>query len=217
MASRDWPQQQIVEWQQWLELAQKAGLRIGLWDWDVVTNTVTWSDETYRQTGLTRDTFSGRLEDAVARIHPEDRARVDEAIKKVRAGGTDYAAQYRLVRPDETICWIEAYGAVVRSDSSIHMLGMGIDVTNLKKAQQSGRESEEKYLLLLNSVAEGIYGIDLEGRCTFCNPACLRLLGYQAPEDLLGKNMHALVHHTRADETPYSEEVSQIYEAVREG
>jgi PAS domain S-box-containing protein len=93
----------------------------------------------------------------------------------------------------------------------------GIDVTRLKKAQQSGRESEEKYLLLLNSVAEGIYGLDLEGRCTFCNPACLRLLGYQAPEELLGRNMHALVHHTRADGTPYCEEDSQIYAAVREG
>jgi len=217
MVSRSWPEQQIVEWQQWMELAQRAGLRIGLWDWHVGANTVTWSDETYRQTGLTRDTFSGRVEDAVATIHPEDRARVEEAIQKVLAGGTDYAAQYRLVRPDGTICWIDAYGVVVRNDSSTHMLGMGIDVTRLKKAQQAGRESEEKYLLLLNSTAEGIYGLDLEGRCTFCNPACLRLLGYQAPEDLLGKNMHALVHHTRADETSSSEEDSQIYAAVRAG
>jgi PAS domain S-box-containing protein len=216
MASPASPQPQMVEWQQWLELAQKAGLRIGLWDWDVGANTVTWSDETYRQTGLTRDTFSGRIEDAVARIHPEDRARVEEAIQKVLAGGTDYAAQYRLVRPDGTICWIEAYGVVVRGDSSTHMLGMGVEVTNLRKAQQSGRESEEKYLLLLNSTAEGIYGLDQDERCTFCNPACLRLLGYQAPEDLLGKNMHALVHHTRADGTPYPKEECSIYVGIRE-
>jgi PAS domain S-box-containing protein len=210
-------EQHIGEWQQWLALAQKAGLRIGLWDWDAVANTVAWSDETYRQYGLTQDTFSGRMEDAVARIHPEDRARVEEAIQTVLAGGTEYAAQYRLVRPDETICWIEAYGVVVRSDSSTHMLGMGIDVTNLKRAQQSSRESEEKYLLLLNSAAEGIYGLDLEGNCTFCNPACVRLLGYQTCEDLLGKNMHGLVHHTREDGTPYAEEDSQIYAAVRGG
>jgi PAS domain S-box-containing protein len=216
MENRKWPQHQIGEWQQWLELANRAGLRIGLWDWDVVANTVAWSDETYRQMGFTRDTFSGRVEDAVARIHPEDQARVEEAIQKVLAGGTDYAAQYRLVRPDGTVCWIEAYGAVVRDHSSTHMLGMGIDVTNLKKAQQTGRESEEKYLLLLNSAAEGIYGLDLEGRCTFCNPACLCLLGYQTCEDLLGKNMHELVHHTLGDGTPYCEEDSQIYAAVRE-
>jgi two-component system NtrC family sensor kinase len=217
MAGRIWPEQQIGEWQKWLELAQEAGLSIGLWDWDLVTNTVTWSDETYRQAGLTRDTFSGQLEDALAKIHPEDRARVEDAIQKVLAGGTDYAEQYRLVRPDGAVCWIEAHGAILRDGPAIHMLGMGIDVTNLKNAQRSGRESEEKYLLLLNSTAEGIYGLDLEGNCTFCNPACLRLLGYQSPEDLLGKNMHALVHHTRADGTPYSEEDSQIYAAVREG
>ena len=217
MADREWPEHQIGEWQQWLELAQKAGLRIGLWDWDVVANTVSWSDETYRQCGLTRDMFSGRVEDAIARIHPEDRARVEKAIQKVLAGGTEYAAQYRLVRPDETICWIDAHGAILRDGSATHMLGMGIDVTNLKKAQQSGLESEEKYLLILNSTAEGIYGLDLAGNCTFCNPACLRLLGYQTPEDLLGKNMHALVHHTRADGTPFPEDESQIYAAVREG
>ena len=125
MTKRIWPQQQIGEWQKWLELATRAGLRIGLWDWDVVANTVIWSDETYRQMGFTRDTFSGQVEDAVARIHPEDRARVDEAIQKVLAGGTDYAAQYRLVRPDGTICWIEAYGVVVRDHSRPTCLAWG--------------------------------------------------------------------------------------------
>jgi two-component system NtrC family sensor kinase len=216
MASWEWPQQQIVGWQQWLDLARKAGLRIGLWDWDVKANSMTWSDETYRQYGLTRDMFSGRIEDTIATIHPEDRARVERAIQKVVMGGTEYAEKYRIVRPDETICWIETFGVVVRSDSATHLLGMEIDVTNLKNAQQAGRDSEEKYLLLLNSTAEGIYGLDLEGNCTFCNPSCLRLLGYPAPEDLLGKNMHALVHHTLADGTPYHEEKCQISVGLRE-
>src|SRR5450631_4112612 len=73
---------------------------------------------------------------------------------------------------------------------STHMLGIGVDITDLKKTEQSLQESEEKYLLLLNSTAEAIYGLDLEGDCTFCNPACLRLLGYATPKDLLGTNMH---------------------------
>jgi hypothetical protein len=46
MPDRGWPEQQIVEWQQWLELAHKAGLSIGPWDWDVAANSVAWSDET---------------------------------------------------------------------------------------------------------------------------------------------------------------------------
>src|ERR1039458_4460188 len=192
------PKQQIGEWQQCSELAHKAGLRVGLWDWNVVANTVAWSDEAYRQFGFTRDTFSGQLEDAFARIHPEDRARLEDAIYKVLAGGTEYAAQYRVIWPDKTICWIEAHSVLLSDGPTIHMLGIGIDITNLKKSEQSSQESEEKYLLLLNSTAAGIYGLDLGGNCRFCNPACLRLLGYQAPEDLLGRNMHALIHHTRA-------------------
>ena len=63
--------------------------------------------------------------------------------------------------------------------------------------------SEERSRLLLDSTAEGIYGIDLDGNCTFCNPACARILGYDRPEDLLRKNMHSVMHHTRPDGTPY--------------
>jgi len=63
------------------------------------------------------------------------------------------------------------------------------------------RNSEEQLRLILTSTAEAIYGLDGEGNCTFCNPACLRFLGYRDPQDLLGKNMHLLVHHTRADGT----------------
>ncbi|MGB0104722.1 MAG: PAS domain S-box protein [Candidatus Sulfotelmatobacter sp.] len=206
----------VQDWQERLVLAQKAGLRIGLWDWDAVANTVIWSDETYRQFGYTRDTFSGRVEEAVTRIHPEDRPRVEDAIRKVIAGGGEYAQQYRLVWPNGTKCWVDAHGVMVRNGST-HMLGIGVDITDLKKTEQSLQESEEKYLLLLNSAAEAIYGLDLEGNCTFCNPACLRLLGYGAPKDLLGKNMHGLMHHTRADGTPYPEQDCEIYVAVREG
>ncbi|MGA9527855.1 MAG: PAS domain S-box protein [Terriglobales bacterium] len=210
-------EQAAYDWQKRLELAQKAGLRIGLWDWDVIANTVTWSDESYRQFGLTRDTFTGRVEEAVDRIHPEDRSRVQESIQRVLDGkSNEYSSQYRLVRPDGTTCWIDAHGVMVRNGSQ-HMLGVGIDITDLKNSAQSLKDSEEKYLLLLNSTAEAIYGLDLEGNCTFCNPACIRLLGYERREDLLGKNMHALMHHSRADGTPYAEQNCEIYVAVREG
>ncbi len=204
------------QWEQRLELAQKAGLRIGLWDWDVLANTVVWSDESYRQFGFSREMFSGGVDDAVTRLHPEDRAQVEEAIRAVLAGGGEYASQYRLVRPDGTTCWVDAHGVMVR-DGSPHMIGVGVDITDMKNAQQSLQESQENYLLLLNSTAEAIYGLDLNGNCTFCNPACVRLLGYQDSTDLLGKKMHAVLHHTRADGTPYPEQECEIYVAVRKG
>jgi PAS domain S-box-containing protein len=78
-----------------------------------------------------------------------------------------------------------------------------VDNTARKKMQQALLESEAKLRLLLDSTAEGIYGIDLEGHCIFCNSASLKILGYTRPEDVLGKNSHWLVHHTHADGRPY--------------
>ncbi len=78
-------------------------------------------------------------------------------------------------------------------------------------------ESEEKTRLILNSMAEGIYTIDLEGKCTGCNPAFLRMLKYQDEAQLLGRNMHELVHHSRADHTPLPIEECRIYRAFHKG
>ncbi len=71
--------------------------------------------------------------------------------------------------------------------------------------------------LLLNSTGEGIYGVDLDGNCTFANPASLRILGFDSDTDLLGRNMHELVHHTLPNGDPYPMVECQIYLAFREG
>ena len=83
--------------------------------------------------------------------------------------------------------------------------------------QKRRDESEEQFRLLLDSTAEGIYGLDGAGRCTFCNPAAARLLGYQRPADLLGKTMHYLTHHSRSDGSPYPVGECLIYQAFHEG
>jgi PAS domain S-box-containing protein len=86
-----------------------------------------------------------------------------------------------------------------------------------ERAIQSLRESEEQVRLLLDSTAEAIYGINVQGNCTFCNAASLRLLGYNHSSDLLGKQMHWLIHHTRADGKRYPIEECKIYTGFREG
>jgi two-component system, sensor histidine kinase and response regulator len=86
-----------------------------------------------------------------------------------------------------------------------------------QRAEAALRDSEERTRLLLDSAAEAIYGLDMNGNCTLCNPACVKMLGYGHPADLLGKNMHDLMHHSRADETPYPEEECLIFNAFRRG
>jgi two-component system, cell cycle sensor histidine kinase and response regulator CckA len=86
-----------------------------------------------------------------------------------------------------------------------------------ERATQALRESEKQVRLLLDSTAEGIYGMDLRGECTFCNAASLRMLGYQEPSGLLGENMHVLIHHSKPDGTPYPESECRFFQAARQG
>ena len=70
--------------------------------------------------------------------------------------------------------------------------------------------------LLLESTGEGIFGIDMEGLCTFINRAGARLLGWD-PAEVLGRNMHALTHHSHPDGRHYPVEDCPIFKAFREG
>ncbi|HTG00516.1 MAG TPA: PAS domain S-box protein, partial [Nitrospirota bacterium] len=70
------------------------------------------------------------------------------------------------------------------------------DITEQARIMAALRESEEMVSLILNSASEGICGIDTDGNCMFCNAAGLRMLGYAQERDLIGRNMHSLIHHT---------------------
>ncbi len=78
------------------------------------------------------------------------------------------------------------------------------------------KESKDQLQLLLNSTAEAIYGLDTQGNCTFCNPACLRMLGYEREEELLGKNMHWQIQGKHADGSHFPVEESRIFRAFQE-
>ena len=91
------------------------------------------------------------------------------------------------------------------------------EISVRQETEAALRESEERTRLLLDSTAEAIFGVDLLGRCTFCNRSTLRLLGYVETRDLLGRDMHDLIHHTRPDLSPYPVEECPIADAVRSG
>jgi PAS domain S-box-containing protein len=91
------------------------------------------------------------------------------------------------------------------------------DVTAHKQTLEDLQKSETFNRLLLASTGEGIYGVDLKGRCTFINPAAQRMLGIKNEDTVLGKNLHALIHHTRPDGTPYPGNECRVYQAYRRG
>ncbi|HUB24778.1 MAG TPA: ATP-binding protein [Tepidisphaeraceae bacterium] len=96
-------------------------------------------------------------------------------------------------------------------------MALGRKLTASYASATHAAETAQKHLrLLLDSSGEGIYGIDLNGLCTFINPAAARILGYDAQE-LIGRNMHDAIHHRRADGSPYAVEECPIYNSFRAG
>lgn len=93
-------------------------------------------------------------------------------------------------------------------------ISLAQELTERQLAEEVILGKETRIRLLLNSTAEGLYGIDEHGVCTFCNSACCRLLGYSEAE-LLGTNLHALIHHSHADGTAYPEEQCHINQSFR--
>jgi PAS domain S-box-containing protein len=77
--------------------------------------------------------------------------------------------------------------------------------------------SEERFRMLLNSTTEGIHGIDLQGNCTFSNTACHQILGYESSGQLIGKNMHRLVHHSHADGRAFDEKQCRVFQSFQKG
>ncbi len=90
------------------------------------------------------------------------------------------------------------------------------DIRNLRRLEQEVVLSEERNRLILESSSEGIYGVDRSGTFTFVNPTAARLLGY-APEELIGRESHDLIHHKRADGSPYPLEDCPMFAAYMRG
>ncbi len=92
---------------------------------------------------------------------------------------------------------------IAASGNKPHVLAFGLDVTEKIKAEAELRALVRQSNSILESVGDGIYGLDLTGNVTVVNAAAAEMLGY-TPEEMLGRNMHELIHHSHADGNPYA-------------
>ncbi|MFZ2302866.1 MAG: PAS domain S-box protein [Gallionella sp.] len=193
----------------------------GVWDWDMQTGRVEYSKRYKEMLGFPADVGWKGLNDWTERVNPEDLRHAMINLEEYLDGKSPtYIVEYRMLCDDGSWKWISARGMVVsRADDGRpqRMIGTHTDITEQKQAAEAVRISEARLRLLLDSASEAIYGIDMDGNCTFCNPACLQMLGYQYADELIGKNMHKLIHYKHADEAPFPVEECRIYQAFRAG
>jgi PAS domain S-box-containing protein len=149
-------------------------------------------------------------------VHPEDRKRFMEIRE---AKGFVEGFEVEFYKKDGSKFWVVINARTVKDKQGeiLYFEGLIEDITIRKQAEEDLKQREEQVRLLLNSTAEAIYGIDLEGNCTFANPSCIRMLGYSNIEQLLGKNMHWLIHYSYPDGTQMAVEDCKIYRTFRKG
>ncbi len=146
---------------------------------------------------------------------------VELVNEKIAAGiekDGHFNLEYRICRADGEIRWVWEQGKALYDDNNqISALeGYITDITKRKSAELKLAQMQRQSAVILQSVAEGIHGIDREGRFVFVNSAASKMLGY-TNDEMLGKQSHALVHHHRKNGSLYPITECPVYKTLRDG
>ena len=146
--------------------------------------------------------------------------RHNAGIARLEAGGTSRltgsVVELQGLKQDGTEFSIELSLATWKTGTGNFYSGIIRDISQRKETERALDELRRRHSLILTQAGEGIFGIDRQGLATFVNPRAASMLGYSV-EDLIGRPMHALLHHTRIDGTPYPDDSCPIYAALHDG
>ncbi len=151
-------------------------------------------------------------------IPPDRQAEETDILRRIRRGERiDHFETVRR-RKDGTLLDISLTISPVRNDKGevVGASKIARDITEAKKAQERLQRALEFDETVMLSMGEGLYTVDDEGRVTFMNPAAQRIFGWTLDE-IIGRRMHEVVHHTRPDGTPFPKEDCAGFQVLREG
>ncbi|MBD2184358.1 PAS domain S-box protein [Planktothrix sp. FACHB-1355] len=159
--------------------------------------------------GVSRKHIEGKTDYDILPRDIADRFR--ESDRKVLETGTPLEWEELVPQQDGIHTYIASMFPLYDATGVLYAVcGVATDITERKRAEQERLELADRIQLLLESTGEGIYAIDLEGSCTLINKAAAEMLGYK-PEELLGKDMHELIHHTHSDGSAYPSSECPIF------
>ena len=182
-----------------LWLATRAG-GVGIWDYDVVNNRLTWDDEMFALYGITADQFAGAYEAWQAGLHPEDRERGDEEIQKALRGEKEFDTEFRVLWPDGSTHNVRALALVQRDAAGkpLRMIGTNWDITAQKNAETEITRQAGLIRSLLDSIPDIIFFKDTEGFYLGCNPPFAEFVG-KSQGEIIGKTDYELFDKEIAD------------------
>lgn len=190
-----------------LRMAVEAG-EVGIWDWDIPANRVSWSDRVYEMHQMAPGSDIGGLEGFRSRIYPDDLERVQAALAAALAGGPAYEAEFRTCMPDGSVRWISTRGQLVRDAQGrpLRMVGASTDITArmaLLAAEQQARGTAEaarwRFELLAGAGAELSRSLDPQETLKAIANAVVPRIADWCRLDLLDEHgvlQRGLAHHS---------------------
>src|SRR5215469_9162880 len=152
-------------------------------------------------------------------VHADDRDTGAKRFSELTQGKRDDDEwEQRFVRRDGRLVIANGKCKVIRDTAGKpkFVVTLNEDVTDRRLAEEERNRIAKQMQLLLDSTGQAVYGLDLDGNCTFVNKATCEMIGYPCDE-VLGRNMHELVHHHRADGSPYPVKECPVSQAIMSG
>jgi PAS domain S-box-containing protein len=160
-----------------LERLAMEAAGIGFYDWDLTTGRLSWDDHLLKLFGYTPETFDGTIDAFDARVHPQDRARVREALDDAVASCGEWGAEYRIVLPGDVVRWVTARGRAIAGPdgAAAHVLGAAFDTT-------AHVEADARVMRVLESMPSAFFSLDDDWRFTYVNAEAEKLLAVPRAE-----------------------------------
>ena len=156
---------------------------VGLWSGDIQTDVLEWDDRVSKMMGLP-DNLYPDLASWFSVLHSDDLVNVIEEFKAAISGEKAYDVEYRVILPDGQIRYITARGNIIRDEegSPLRIVGITLDVTELRQAEHDLKESQERFELAVNGSGDAIWEYDGRTKVNWFSPRFGELLGYDEGE-----------------------------------
>lgn len=169
----------------------------GIWEYNLVTGSFEYSERWANMLGYGRDEVPAFGCFCRENIHPDDRARFEQAFNAYLSGASEkYAIEMRLRTRDGQYRWIYSRGRIVQRDrhgNPVRVLGAHTDISERKNSEMRLEESEQMFRMLFNDAPMPYQSLDENGDFITVNKVFCDTLGY-APDELIGRNFSELLH-----------------------
>lgn len=171
--------------------------KIGSWEWNLITNAVWWSEETYRIFGVSPSEYVPHFERNEKFIHPDDRLDYLSKINKALETDMEFNTDLRLITPDDELKYCNVRGkASYNSDGQpIIFSGVIIDITERKKAEEEIKRAELKYRTVADFTYDWEFWTAPNGKFLYVSPSCKRITGYDAHKFLEDTSLFDKIIH----------------------